>query len=67
MIDVLAVVSFCLAFLAAGYSLGRLAQPGKPRFELEPDPLRDTDELEGEDDVVVPIEAARSARSRRAA
>jgi hypothetical protein len=68
MIEALAVVSFCLAFFAGGYSLGRLAQPGGTGFGVDPDPLREPDEraFEAEHDVVVPIGAAKSARRRAA-
>ena len=59
MIDVVAAVSFCLAFFTGGYFLGRLAQPGGGRFEVEPDPLSAPEEAE-----VVSLDAARSRRDR---
>ena len=40
MLDAIAAVCFCLAFFAGGYCLGRLAQPPRVGFEVDPDPLR---------------------------
>ena len=65
MIDVLAAVSFCVAFFTGGYFLGRLAQPAAGRFEVDPDPLREPEGAEEAE--VIPLEAARSRRSRERA
>ena len=59
MLELVAVPCFCLAFLVGGYSLGRLSNPRRVWFELDPDPLRDSAE-------VVSLDAARLHRERLA-
>jgi hypothetical protein len=53
LLEIAAVVSFCLAFFAGGYCLGRLANPAATWFDVDPDPLREEAE-------VISIHAARS-------
>ena len=57
MLDVIAVISFCIAFFAGGYCLGRLADARRMWFVIDPDPLR-------EDAEVVSIHTARSRLPR---
>ena len=59
MLDALAAVCFCLAFLVGGYCLGRLAQPPRTRFDVDPDPLR-----AGEGAEVVSLDAVRRGAVR---